>query len=589
MVVSWLVHSVSLSIRHSILWMENADEIWKDLKSRYAQGDLLRVSDLQFEASSIKQGDLSVTEFFTKLRVVWDEIENFRPDPVCACTTRCTCNVLSIIAQRKLEDRAMQFLRGLNDQYNNVRSHVLLMDPSPPLSKIFSYVAQQERQLLGNNFMIQVNSETKGTMINAVNSSNACSYCGRAGHNENVCYCKHGFPLNNDNKGSKGMFNRNGKICTHCGKSGHTIDICYRKHGFPPGHRLYNVKNASVNSTVTGDGKVTDNDQQTSENQDLRFSPQQFQALLALIQQPSNGNSASHTSHVNQISSISSSNPGKCPSVVCSAITPHTTPWILDSGATDHVSSSLTNFSSYITINPIVVKLPTGQHLVATHSGTVKFTESFFLTDVLYIPSFTFNLISISKLVSSLKCELIFYLNSCVIQDMTNKQKIGTVDVNGGLYQITLKPVISHSVCTSVVHPRCNKIPIDLWHFRLGHIYHDRMQCMKQYYPCLISNKDFMCNTCHHAKQRRLPFPLSNSHASQPFEIMHMDIWGPCSTTSMHGHKYFLTVVDDHTHFCWIFLMSSKGETRTHIHSFINQIENQFGKTIKIIRSDNGV
>lgn len=47
MVVSWIVHSVSISIRQSILWMDRAEEIWRDLKSRYSQGDLLRISDLQ--------------------------------------------------------------------------------------------------------------------------------------------------------------------------------------------------------------------------------------------------------------------------------------------------------------------------------------------------------------------------------------------------------------------------------------------------------------------------------------------------------------------------------------------------------------
>jgi len=43
MVVSWLVHSVTPSIRQSILWMDDARDIWKDLKSRYSQGDLLRI------------------------------------------------------------------------------------------------------------------------------------------------------------------------------------------------------------------------------------------------------------------------------------------------------------------------------------------------------------------------------------------------------------------------------------------------------------------------------------------------------------------------------------------------------------------
>nr|KYP67127.1 hypothetical protein KK1_013450 [Cajanus cajan] len=174
MVVSWLVHSVSPSIRQSILWMDKADEIWNDLKSRYSQGDLLRISDLQYEASSLQQGDLSVTEFFTKLRIIWDELENFRPDPTCSCTHKCSCNVLPTIAQRKREDQAMQFLRGLNEQYSNVRSHVLLMDPIPPISKIFSYVAQQERQLLGSNFVANTVQFITGFLNNWTSTMHFC-------------------------------------------------------------------------------------------------------------------------------------------------------------------------------------------------------------------------------------------------------------------------------------------------------------------------------------------------------------------------------------------------------------------------------
>jgi len=56
MVVSWLVNSVSIPIRQSIVWMDIAFDIWNDLKVRYSQGDLSRISDLQFEAISLKQG-----------------------------------------------------------------------------------------------------------------------------------------------------------------------------------------------------------------------------------------------------------------------------------------------------------------------------------------------------------------------------------------------------------------------------------------------------------------------------------------------------------------------------------------------------
>lgn len=94
---------------------------------------------MQSEVVSLNQGDLSVTKYFTKHRIIWDELDNCRPNLVCICQTKCTCFVASIISQRKCEDQFMQFLRGLNEQYHNIKSHVLLMEPIPPIPKIFFF------------------------------------------------------------------------------------------------------------------------------------------------------------------------------------------------------------------------------------------------------------------------------------------------------------------------------------------------------------------------------------------------------------------------------------------------------------------
>ncbi|KAL5144203.1 Retrovirus-related Pol polyprotein from transposon RE1 [Glycine soja] len=291
MVVSWIIHSVSMTIRQNILWMNKAEEIWKDLKSRYAQSDLLRISDLRQEATSIRQGNLSVTEYFTKLRIIWDELENFRPDPTCTCNSRCTCIALKTVAQRKREDRAIQFLRGLNEQFGNVRSHVLPMDPLPEISRIFSYVAQQEKQL--GNSLINVNSiEMKHSLVNAAKL--VCNYCGMTGHTESVCYKKHGMPSGSNERNKMNSF-RNYKICTYCGKTGHTVEVCYKKYGFPPGFKFSNSR-SSGNSLVTRDEAITNDQTQQIEPKEIRFSPEQYKALLALIQQPSEGNSDSMSS-----------------------------------------------------------------------------------------------------------------------------------------------------------------------------------------------------------------------------------------------------------------------------------------------------
>ena len=106
----------------------------------------------------------------------------------------------------------------------------------------------------------------------------------------------------------------------------------------------------------------------------------------------------------------------------------------------------------------------------------------------------------------------------------------------------------------------CNRIPIDLWHYRLGHPSLEILLLLKQFYPILKSDKQFVCETCHHSKQKRLSFPSSESHSSYAFALIYVDIWGPCNVTSLNGYKYFLTL-DDYSRFVWIFLMNSKVET----------------------------
>ena len=186
---------------------------------------------------------------------------------------------------------------------------------------------------------------------------------------------------------------------------------------------------------MAAEGKAKYDQIPSQESQELvRFSPEQYKALLALIQQPSAENSASIKP---QVASISSCPNNDTTGIVLSCEKANSASWILDSGATDHVSSSLTNFHSYHQINPITVKLPNGHLVYATHLGTVQLSAFITLHDVLYVPAFTFNLISISKLVSSTNYKLIFSSNICILQDINTKVRIGTAEVSCGLYQFT--------------------------------------------------------------------------------------------------------------------------------------------------------
>lgn len=146
------------------------------------------------------------------------------------------------------------------------------------------------------------------------------------------------------------------------------------------------------------------------------------------------------------------------------------------------------------------------------------------MSDILYIPSFTFNLMSISKLVSSTNCKLIFSSTSFILQDMNTQARIGIVEVRDGLYHLTPNHITTYALHSTIVHPKCNIIPIDLWHFRMGHLSFEQLQLMQSCYPFLRNNKNFTCNTCHYPKHKKLSFPSSNSHASSCFDLLHIDI-----------------------------------------------------------------
>ena len=109
---------------------------------------------------------------------------------------------------------------------------------------------------------------------------------------------------------------------------------------------------------------------------------------MALLPQQDQRDSTPHTAHVN---ACTHSTPTGNGNVLISR-------WILDTSATDHISNSLSYFTAYKHIPPIKVSLPNGILVSATISGTIHLSPSFVLTDVLFLPSFKFNLISVTKL-----------------------------------------------------------------------------------------------------------------------------------------------------------------------------------------------
>ncbi|MCI03097.1 flavonol sulfotransferase-like protein, partial [Trifolium medium] len=314
----WITNSVDPEIAQSILWMDIAANIWQELKDRFYQGDAFRISDIQEELFSLKQGDSSISTYYTKIKKLWQELDNFRPIPSCDCHV--TCQAIGKIRAYRDGDQVIRFLKGLNEQYSNVRSQIMLIDPLPSITRVYSLLVQQERQVI-----VPVDEAT----ILATTNQNS-------GSNQGHFSAKHGSagrgrgPSSRGGRSSAGR-GRGSKVCTFCGMTNHIVDNCFEKYGYPP-HWQQNGKNKMVNHVAHDNEDDTQSEASHGNEQvsgSLAFTPEQHQALLALLQ----GSSSIPPHSVNHVTSNSHLGSGIiCTLPVCTRLES----FILDSGATDH-------------------------------------------------------------------------------------------------------------------------------------------------------------------------------------------------------------------------------------------------------------
>jgi len=248
---------------------------------------------------------------------------------------------------------------------------------------------------------------------------------------------------------------------------------------------------------------------------------------------------------------------------------------------------------SFYKIKPTPVNLPNGTSVLVHCAGTVSFSPNFHITNVLYSPHFQVNLISVSKLCKLMTYKFYFVNDICTIQDVKSQKMIGLGDLYDGLYRLRhptpssfSQPSVSiaNLPCNKISSHSCNSVSCNqnfhipsnaLWHFRLGHLSNQRMSQMHHLYPAISVDNKSICDICHFAKHRKLPYSSSTSIASSNFELLHFDIWGPIAKVSIHGHRYFLTIVDDHSRFLWTILLKNKSEVPSHIKNFIHLIQTQ--------------
>jgi hypothetical protein len=226
--------------------------------------------------------------------------------------------------------------------------------------------------------------------------------------------------------------------------------------------------------------------------------------------------------------------------------TAHKHSWIIDTGDTDHMVGSVHLLTTIIDVISSHVNLPNGQKALVTHIGTVRLTATLVLTNVLCVPSFLFNLLSVSKLIASLPRCLIFLQKFCFIQNLPSWGTIGVGEERHGLFYL-LQSAPSVPALSVISALSINNVSNAIWHYRLGHLSSSRLSLLHKSVPAISITPDHVCTVCPLAKQKRLPFVDSNSVSNVIFQLIQCGIWGPFSVKSTNGSQYLLTIVDDHS------------------------------------------
>ena len=86
----------------------------------------------------------------------------------------------------------------------------------------------------------------------------------------------------------------------------------------------------------------------------------------------------------------------------------------------------------------------------------------------------------------------------------------------------------------------------------------------------------------------KTPFSGHSERATDLLGLIHSDVCGPFNVAARGGYRYFITFTDDFSRYGYVYLMTHKSESFEKFKEFKNEVQNQLGKSIKILRSDRG-
>jgi histone deacetylase 1/2 len=94
-----------------------------------------------------------------------------------------------------------------------------------------------------------------------------------------------------------------------------------------------------------------------------------------------------------------------------------------------------------------------------------------------------------------------------------------------------------------------------------------------------------VCDSYQRAKSHQFPYDSLNKRSAAPLDLIHSDVWGP-APTSIGRFSYYVSFIDDHTKYTWIYLLRQKSDVFAVFRDFQALVERKFDKKIISMQTD---